>query len=734
MSRLRLAALSSLVLFALGSSPALAQLPIRVEIDSLFFDQPQGNSLVVPVVVTLENLTGDTFEGALVLRGETGMAAGTRATRSISLAPHETREVALTLPNGNSYYWVANFRLGDAHGRSLGESRINLNTRYGGAGHDVVVLSEGAALRASVLELDTSASGGYQVLVGSVRRNARSGDFLAPTDAMPWLAATEIVAEGPELELLSPDQQRALIQAVRMGARLVVLPRAPEDIQRPVLRTLLGPARWTHDWPADRLPPPRTPAHSFGGLASDASGAPTEPRPLFLVGAGERPRVAPLGYGGSARLGFGQVWVASFPASAEALAGGDLRELLSEVFDEPRVPGEDSPLLFPSPQPPMLDAGRTMFADYLDPNQTFGPALGLVGVLLFFYVVVVGPLNFRFIERKNRPVLALVTTPIIALVFFLVLMGIGFAGKGVKMRARSIALLDAVEGEDVGVEIGRFTTFLTRPASFEIDTPRDGVLQLQTAGGASRAEISFDSNPPTLRELRGGLWDTLYFARMRPQELGGRVEFLRDAHGTVVRVRNESAWPLTNATLHVPDRGLVSLGEIAPGAEVAVDYTTLGTASGFPSNELATALYGMGAPEQPTVASMLGESYGYAYGPTVPLALYATIPAEAERVAGIFESERALRMLRIVARPAPDLLARSQGKPGMLGALGGIDPDDPRILEAFGPAPAQEEAPPPVSPPVHPAPAPTMTPTMAPTVTPTVTPTMTPTMALEANP
>ena len=66
--------------------------------------------------------------------------------------------------------------------------------------------------------------------------------------------------------------------------------------------------------------------------------------------------------------------------------------------------------------------------------------LGLVAIVLLLYVIVVGPLTFRWVQRRNAPALALVTTPAVALGCFAVLLAVGYVGKGVRMRYRRVAL------------------------------------------------------------------------------------------------------------------------------------------------------------------------------------------------------------------------------------------------------------------------------------------------------
>lgn len=78
------------------------------------------------------------------------------------------------------------------------------------------------------------------------------------------------------------------------------------------------------------------------------------------------------------------------------------------------------------------------------PMEGLDPPYRALTALLLVFALVVGPLNFWYVKRAKRPALLLVTVPVIALVFSLVIFVFGAAAQGLDVRATSasFALLD----------------------------------------------------------------------------------------------------------------------------------------------------------------------------------------------------------------------------------------------------------------------------------------------------
>ncbi|MBL8901089.1 MAG: hypothetical protein JNM84_25910 [Planctomycetes bacterium] len=90
------------------------------------------------------------------------------------------------------------------------------------------------------------------------------------------------------------------------------------------------------------------------------------------------------------------------------------------------------------------------------------PVREILFVLLGF-AVLIGPLNFWFVQRLSRPVLLLVTVPLLSLCFGVVLLGITFAREGFSTRiaSRSLTVLDQREQRRATVEWRAFYSPLT---------------------------------------------------------------------------------------------------------------------------------------------------------------------------------------------------------------------------------------------------------------------------------
>ena len=116
------------------------------------------------------------------------------------------------------------------------------------------------------------------------------------------------------------------------------------------------------------------------------------------------------------------------------------------------------------------------------PNESYKPGLAIAAVLLLLYVVLVGPVNFRFIGKRGTPTLALLTTPALAALGLVAMLGVGYIGKGVLMRYRRVEVSEAIEGERFAPSRRYTSLFLTRPVVFDLDAPARGALTMVPGG------------------------------------------------------------------------------------------------------------------------------------------------------------------------------------------------------------------------------------------------------------
>ena len=184
--------------------------------------------------------------------------------------------------------------------------------------------------------------------------------------------------------------------------------------------------------------------------------------------------------------------------------------------------------------------------------------------VLLFYVILIGPVNFRIVRKRNKPTLALITIPVIATSCAFVLFGIGCLDKGITARLRRVEILEAVGGETNAVGRRYSGLFFTAPSSLTLPFPTRGAARLISANRGP-AVVDHGAHPPELRGVQGRLWETAFVAEDRVLDLGGSVE-LRRSGDRVTQVRNGTRHRLRGVVAFNPLGEMFVVGDIARGA------------------------------------------------------------------------------------------------------------------------------------------------------------------------
>lgn len=665
-------ALGVLGLAVLGlAAPAAAQpaaRSVRITVESLFGEGTLIPDAYVPVLVTLESHVARDLRGELELVVEGYDQQRARHVTPVDLPARSSRQVVLTLFTESTASGLTARYVADGREAGVGGATF----AYTSDGRTVVVMGDPPRLRGALLDLDVEEqfpSGPRQLRtgVGVVRFDLASADPMLPTEAVGWSSVRLLVASAPVLLRASQAQRAAIEDWLRAGGRLLVHPRVASDLQDPWLRSLAGPVE-------------------LGPAPTDARALVPDRGERFGLECSEAQRVE--SFGCSARVGFGRIYFASYDvASPAAIETGVPRELVRSLYAARElgapafVLGRHHDALesdYYGGSLPGLGAVRAA----LDPNESFRPALIFVALALLLYVIVVGPLNFRWVQKRNQPTLALITTPLAALGCLAVLLAVGYVGKGVTMRYRRFEVLEAVEDQR-RVTSRRYTgLYVTRPGSFDLPgTPR-GEAAHRIAGGGSRGPVHrHEGERVRMTDFRAGLWETVFVREDRMVDLPGTVRFERDAR-RLAAVVNDSPAPLTHAFVMESSGAVYVVGEVPAGGRAAIPRSP------------AVTLYAHD-PEgsSRTLADLLGidpEERRYLRGivqtvqasPSVPGAadvpvLFARLPSEGTPIADRFVSEADHRWLRLVPR--------LRGEP-VLPAAPPIDPmaPPPPVLDDAG--------------------------------------------------
>lgn len=619
----------------LVAAPVAAQqrASIRVEVDGLFGEGTIADQSYVPLLVTLENPTARDLAGELELRVKRfDGSASHRARVEVPAGRARTSILTVFVPLRATDI-EARFAVG---GRTIGRGTASVTPAdWTGS---VVVLGDPPRLRGALLDLDVvlrtldGSLRSTRVPVGVVPMDARSGDPLLPDDAAAWSSVGLLVASVPVLSRATEAQREAIADWLRTGGRLLVIPRSAADLTDRFVRDLMGNVGAEESVAASALVP--------DGV------------PRLALRCSEAQRVE--SFGCSAPVGLGRVFLASYDAmSVAAIESGVPRELVRSVY----AASQSSPAALPFGRGyESLDGMDYAFSRFdalrvaLDPNEGFRPALALAALVLLLYVVVVGPINFRWVQQKNRPTLALVTTPLAALGCVLALLIVGYIGKGVSMRYRRVELVELVEGQR-RAPARRYTgLYATRPGAFDLPATSGGEAHRIHGAGESGPIYVHEADGVHLTGFRAGLWETVFLREDRVVDVGGAIRFERDGR-RLASVVNDTPHPLTHAFVIDGTGAVYRVGAIAAGGSAPIPRRSVGSLSrgGYYGDYEIERLTEPGEhrPYLRGLAHLAGPSFVPAR-PEAPV-LYAHVSLDPTSIGEVFAHEADHRWIRVIA-------------------------------------------------------------------------------------
>jgi hypothetical protein len=248
------------------------------------------------------------------------------------------------------------------------------------------------------------------------------------------------------------------------------------------------------------------------------------------------------------------------------------------------------------------------------PSLSMPPLLQLVAYLLI-YILVIGPLNYIILKRKNRRELAWVTIPALVILFSGVAYLTGFQLKGndTIINQMSVAVGE-VESEDVRVNT-LFGLYSPRRRSYNVVLPAESMARPITenfSGSGSSIETITRSSEVILPDVRVDVSDVETFVAESVQPalpITGKA-VLEVNNGNIelmATVRNDSDQLLENVTLLISSYA-VKLGDMTPGQEVSTTEI-VGTVGN--SGLLAFNPSGYGSPLMQNASTILGTSNYY---------------------------------------------------------------------------------------------------------------------------
>ena len=388
-----------------------------------------------------------------------------------------------------------------------------------------------------------------------------------PERVEAWTTLDRLIWQDVDAARLTPAQLSALRGWLAGGGRLVIVGGTA------------GPASLT-GFPDAILPyrPTATieaPASALGALlgatpatAGDVTAlAGTSGPGRALATAGDRVIAAELGYGN------GAVDLVGFDPTLAWIADSKAGEALWRGLVPPRggsgpvVGGDDSQL---------VNAVATL------PSLALPPIGGLI-VLLFGYILLIGPVNYLVLRRLDKREWAWLTMPVLIALFALGSYGFGAALRGNEVLVNEVAIIRGAADTEEGLGTVYVGIFSPNRGTYQVRIPGGALLSApissEMGGGPDQGAGSLDllqGDPSRVRDLAVGFGSLRTIRADAPAAVPRLSANLRLENGHLVgTIRNGSDRLLERVAI-VIGASVAVVGDISPGADAAVDLNVRG--------------------------------------------------------------------------------------------------------------------------------------------------------------
>jgi hypothetical protein len=398
-----------------------------------------------------------------------------------------------------------------------------------------------------------------------------------PERVQAWAALDRLIWQDTDSASLTPGQLAALRTWIAGGGRLVIvggsspadeltafpddlLPYRPSsllDVDPSSLASVLGP-----------IPDGATPVSAFAG---DPGAGRT------LATSGDRVIAADRAFGS------GSVTLLGFDPATQWIADGDTVDVpLWRRLLPPRSGGTVS----------LVDDQTIVSAVSNLPSLALPPIGGLL-VLLFGYIVLVGPVNYLVLRSIDRREWAWVTVPVLIAVFTVGSFGIGAVLRGSDVIVNEVAIVRGAPGTDAATTQSYIGIFSPSRATYQLRVAGDALLAAPMNGdmgdGGSNLDV-LQGDPSRVRDLAVG-FGSMRTVRAEASATGPTVTSDLRLDGGRIRgtVTNGSSRTLIAPAI-VLGVSAVRIGDIAPGQSAKVDLPLSSIA--FNGSALSDAVVG----------------------------------------------------------------------------------------------------------------------------------------------
>ncbi|MCE9583865.1 MAG: hypothetical protein K8T20_15385 [Planctomycetes bacterium] len=452
-----------------------------VSLEGGFCLPPRVGEAWVEVWAEIENGGTAEFNGTLEAELPGWRATGPKAAREVAIAPGAKKRFFLVLSNGFGSSSSLQLRVRE---RGKGEAASKKITAPWPPGPDrtLVVIARPESPAALIASLPERKLAGayYRCEVEAAR---------LPEHVEGWSSAGLVVISGADMGLWSEEQRQSLRRWVEIGGQVLLLPGTdPKWLESAGVRLLVDVGRVGADdidkWPSTWFG--RSGPRTVLSFTNDGE-------PLFPAG-GNSVKVW--------RVGAGRVAIVAFDTGVPALAQvpGGLERFAGDLL-----------YMLPAAASPWRDYSGiggsyewAPFTDALGNDLVTYPATTWILLVLFAYILIVGPLNFWLLRRRHSPAWAVITVPATGIFVTVLLLTGGFLARDKRILVNRVTVLRPTEDgwvdarEHLVIVAGRRREALLTSAVGRLSDLTDGRRSARREiayGGATGEEIKRPLEP-----------------------------------------------------------------------------------------------------------------------------------------------------------------------------------------------------------------------------------------------
>jgi len=227
------------------------------------------------------------------------------------------------------------------------------------------------------------------------------------------------------------------------------------------------------------------------------------------------------------------------------------------------------------------------------------PPTWLLGLVLLFFIVTIGPVNYLVLRAFDRRELAWITIPLLTLLFAVAIYGVGALTKGGSLIVSSLSVVRVSPGARSAEVQAIYGLFTPSRGLRDVALP-DGALPsgfsgsgLHDPSGLGTAVRFEQGSAPGVQQGSFIQWAQRSFAAqgsVDPAPLAIRAELHWNGTRLVGTITNTSAQTIEDGVL-VYHNAYQRFGTLAPGASATVDWATTVSSGSSYSRGLGAALY-----------------------------------------------------------------------------------------------------------------------------------------------